>query len=127
MPSVKFNKQDFLGKTPMTPKWYSLKVKGFSEKMSKDGDSTNFWGEFVVAEDGEFSGTELRHCFNEKALQYAGGAADYMACFTADTEKLDGVEVIDALKMTLDHNVMGYVEWDPEFRRNQIKDWRASQ
>lgn len=126
MPSVKFTKDDFLGKSPMTPGWYTLKVGEFSEKLSKDQDSTNFWGEFQVDGDGEFGGTKLRHCFNEKALQYAGGAADYMACFTADTEKLQGMEVIDALKMTSDHAVQGYIEWDPEFRRNQIRDWRAT-
>ena len=127
MPSVKFSKDSFLGKTPMVPKWYTLKVGDFSEKPSKDGDSTNFWGEYTVAEDGEFLGTKLRHCFNEKAIEYAGGAGDYMACFTSDTEKLIGMEVLDALKMTTEKSVQGYVEWDPEFRRNQIRDWRAAQ
>lgn len=126
MPSVRFNREDFQGKTPMKPGWYKLSVGEFVEKQSKDGDSTNFWGEFTVTDDGEHSGTKLRHCFNEKALGYAGGAVDFMACFTNEPEKLMDMEVIDALKQTTDHTVQGYVEWDPEFRRNQIKDWRAS-
>lgn len=126
MPSVKFNKSDFQGKTPITPGWYKLEVGEFSERASKDGDSTNFWGEFKITQDGDFSGLQLRHCFNEKALAYAGGAVDFMACFTDNTEALNGMEVIDALKQTVGHAVQGYVEWDPEFRRNQIKDWRAS-
>ena len=126
MPSVKFNKSDFEGKQPITPGWYRLEVKDFVEKMAKDNESTNFWGTFQIVQDGEFSGLEVRHCFSEKALQYTGGAADYMACFTADTKKLYDMEVLDALKMTVDRTVQGYLEWDPEFRRNQIKDWKAS-
>jgi len=125
MPSVKFSKKDFQGKTPVVPKFYKLQVKNFTEKKSKDGDSTNFWGEFAIAEEGEFNSLELRHCFSEKALEYAGGAADYMSCFTQNTEQLYDMEVLDALKLTIDKQVMGYVEWDPEFRRNQIKDWRS--
>ena len=126
MPSVKFNKSDFQGKAPITPGWYRMEVKDFVEKMAKDNESTNFWGTFQIVQDGEFSGLEVRHCFSEKALQYAGGAADYMACFTSDTNKLVDMEVLDALKMTIDRPVQGYLEWDPEFRRNQIKDWKAS-
>lgn len=125
MPSVRFSKDDFMGKTPVVPKFYRLKAMEFTEKASRDGDSTNFWGEFVVVEDGEFSGLKVRHCFNEKALQYAGGAADYMSCFTKETDRLLEMEVIDALKQTVDHEVQGYLEWDPEFRRNQVKDWRS--
>lgn len=126
MPSVKFSREDFQGKTPMTPGWYLLEPGEVTEKASKDGDSTNFWVEFKVLQDGDSQGTKLRHCFNEKALQYSGGAADYMACYTNDTEKLLDVEVVDALKMTSGKPIKGYVEWDPEFRRNQIKDWRSA-
>lgn len=126
MPSVRFSRADFTGKQPIVPGWYVLSIVDFVEKSSKDGDSTNFWGTFKVATEGEFEGTELRHCFNEKALQYAGGAADYMACFVTDAaDKLADIEVIDALKQTIGRTIQGYVEWDPEFRRNQIKDWRA--
>ena len=126
MPSVKFNKADFLGKTPITPGWYTFNIGDFEEKQSKDRDSTNFWGEFTVAGDGEAAGTVIPHCFNEKALGFAGGAVDYMACFTSDTEKLVDKDVIDALKATTGRQVQGYTEWNPEFRRNQIKDWRQA-
>lgn len=125
MPSVKFSKKDFQGKGPMKPGWYPFDVGDFVEKLSSGKDSTNFWGEFTVnAANPEYAGTELRHCFNEKALQYAGGAADYMACFTQDVDKFTDMEVIDALKMTTGKQVQGAVEWDPQFRRNVIKDWR---
>ena len=123
MPSVKFRKEDFQGKGPMKPGWYPLDVGDFVEKLSSGKDSTNFWGDFTVR-DGEYGGTQLRHCFNEKALQYSGGAADYMACFTQDVDKFTDMEVIDALKMTTGKQVQGAIEWDPQFRRNQIKDWR---
>ena len=126
MPSVKFRREDFQGKTPIVPGWYTLEVKDFSERASKDGDSTNFWGEFVIVSDGQFSGLTLRHCFNEKALAYAGGGADYMACFVSEPDRLVDKEVMETLKQTVDHTVQGYVEWDPEFRRNQIKDWRSA-
>lgn len=124
MPSVRFSKKDFMGKTPVVPKFYRLKAKEFSEKLSKDGDSTNFWGEFVVVEDGDSTGLEVRHCFNEKALEYGGGAAEYMACFTENTDALENMEVLDALKQTVDHEVQGFLQWDPNFRRNQVKEWR---
>ena len=126
MPSVKFRKEDFQGKTPMQPTWYTVVATEFTEKPSKDGDSTNFWGDFEVTQDGTFQGTKIAHCFSEKALQYAGGAADYMACFTTDTEKLVDAEVLDVLKMTVGKPVQGYIEWNPDFRRNQFKDWRAA-
>lgn len=124
MPNVKFTREDFQGKTPIVPGWYTLMVGEFTERPSKDGDSTNFWGEFKITQDGQFQGTPLRHCFNEKALGFAGGAVDYMTCFTADPEKLEGAEVIDALMMTTGREVQGYCEWDPDFSRNQIRDWR---
>lgn len=123
MPSVKFNKSDFQGKTPMTPGWYLLDIGGFDERESKGKDSTNFWGEYTVAQ-GDFQGTVIAHCFSEKAITFAGGAGDYMACFTDNTDALVDKEVIDALKMTSGRQVMGYVEWNPEFRKNQVKDWR---
>lgn len=126
MPSVRFRKEDFSGKVPIIPGWYKLSVGEFAEKQSKDGDSTNFIGEFIVSQDGQFQGTVIRHFFNEKALSFAGGVVDYMSCFTKDPEQLEGKEVIDALKMTTGRQCQGYLEWSPEFRRNQIKDWRSS-
>ena len=126
MPSVKFHREDFQGKTALVPGWKTLVIGEFTEKASRDGDSTNFWGEFKIDGAGDEAGTPLRHCFNEKALGFAGGAVDYMGCFTKDSEKLEETEVIEALQMTTGRKVQGYVEWDPEFRRNQIKDWRAA-
>lgn len=126
MPSVKFRREDFLGKTPITPGWYPFTVGEFTEKAASNGESTNFWGEFKVAQDGDFKDTVIRHCFNEKAIEYSGGAADYMACFTSETDKLVGMEVLDMLKQTTGHVVLGYAEWNPQFRRNQINDWRSS-
>ena len=125
MPSVKFHRDDFMGKTPITPGWYKLAVGEFTAKEAKDGDSTNFWGEFKIVSDGPFTGAPIRHCFNEKALGFAGGAVDYMACFTKEPEKLEEQEVIDVLKMTTGREVQGYIEWNPTFRRNQVNDWRA--
>lgn len=124
MPSVKFSKQDFLGKTPMQPGWYVFDVGDFEASSSKDGQSTNFWGRFTVAQDGADQGTEIRHCFNEKALGFAGGAVDFITCFTSDRNQLEGVEVLDVLKMSTGRKVQGYVQWSAEFRRNQIVDWR---
>lgn len=126
MPSVRFQKDDFLGKTPVVPGWYTLSIGEFTESLSKDKESTNFWGEFTVSTDGGFQGMKIRHCFNEKGMKYAAGAADYVACFTTETDQLVDTEVIDVLKMTSGKTVQGYLEWDPEFRRNQIKDWRSA-
>lgn len=122
MPGIKFTKENLLEKNKLPPGWYKLITKQVEEKISKGGDSTNFWV-YVVVSEGPGAGTPIRICFNEQVM---GPAVEYCFAHGATDKDLENAEVISILQKTIGKTVEGYTRYvaDGQFPGNQVSEWR---
>lgn len=88
MPIISFNEKDLLRGTIVIPTWYRVRIDAVGEKLSKDGNSTNYPVEATIlhdAEDGStvFQNVPLDWNFNSKAIGFAVG---YLAAMGIEVE-----------------------------------------
>ena len=86
---LEFSDKDILRGKVISPDWYRVQIDEFEEKLSKDGQSTNFNYEGTVISnasngDTEFANVPVRWNFNSKAKGYMIG---FLAVFGITVEK----------------------------------------
>lgn len=78
MPTINFQEKDLLRGKIVQPAWYRVRIDAVGEKLSKNGESTNYPVEATIlrnADDGDesFAGVPLDWMFNSKAIGFAVG------------------------------------------------------
>ncbi len=78
MPIINFGEKDLLRGKIVPPAWYRVRIDAIGEKLSKDGNSTNYPVEATIlfnADDGstDFANVPLDWNFNSKAIGFAVG------------------------------------------------------
>ena len=63
---IHVTKADLMKSQIITPGWQKVEVESVYSKMSKDGQSTNYWAVLLFTDDPD--GRTLEHNFNSKAL-----------------------------------------------------------
>ena len=63
---IHVTKADLMKNQAITPGWKEAEVQEVYAKMSKDGQSTNYWVKLAFTEDAD--GRNIEHNFNSKAL-----------------------------------------------------------
>ena len=86
---LEFSDKDILRGKVISPDWYRVQIDEFEEKLSKDGQSTNFNYEGTVISnasngDTEFANVPVRWNFNSKAKGFMTG---FLAVFGITVEK----------------------------------------
>ena len=86
---LEFSDKDILRGKVISPDWYRVQIDEFEEKLSKDGQSTNFNYEGTVISnasngDTEFANVPVRWNFNSKAKGFMIG---FLAVFGITVEK----------------------------------------
>src|SRR6266404_8322486 len=77
-PVISFNDKELLRGQVLQPAWYRVHIDAVGEKLSKNGESTNYPVEGTIiknADDGTttYAGFPLEWNFNSKALGFAVG------------------------------------------------------
>jgi hypothetical protein len=86
---LEFSDKDILRGKVVSPDWYLVSIDDFEEKLSKDGQSTNFNYEGTIIKnasngDTEFANVPIRWNFNSKAKGFMIG---FLAVFGVTVEK----------------------------------------
>jgi hypothetical protein len=119
MPEVTFTETNLLEKKQLTAGWFKLKVVSIGEKPGTSDPESTTWPAFFTVEEGPSAGVPVRKYFTEKQM---GDVAEYIHAFT-------GGVVTSGKKYSLDETVgrsiLGYCKWNPDFRWNDVLDFKV--
>lgn len=106
MPIIEFSEKDILRGKLVTPAWYRVKIEDVTEKLAKNGESTNWFIEGTVlynADDGtkEFAGvpTPSGWLFNSGAKGFMIG---FFAALGVDVKSGTRLELKNAIGKEID-------------------------
>ena len=120
MPAVMFTEENMKDGAEITPGWYKLQLKEVTEKPSSKNADNTVWACKFILQEGEFKSATALMFFNAAMMK---PVMDYFKCFIkpGTTLEKDKSYTFDS---TIGMDVMGYVQYNPEFKWNAITDFR---